>query len=322
MMESPEGALSQEKADRQFKLTAVAEKFNACRGVVAEQYGVINVYKVAEYFYFTLYHPEEFEGIEVPENPKFPNRSANLKKPTSISAEEFPNKDEFIKKIRHAMTQETAFDEALFPGALEELEKMMEMGPVNIWTKGDNAGLTIDEEKLPGSAEQLKKTAKAGLNELRKKIASKTGKTKQEILRVTAAENKKEIIPEMLKQFSEKGISRVIVLEDNLKNLVAFVDEAGKHEDIKVTPIWVRQGARKNKFPKEPAKSEEEWEREYNAIDSITETVQKIKELGISNENELLGFIVDYDDVLSDDRKKQAKQAAAVLQALESKGWI
>ena len=114
----------------------------------------------------------------------------------------------------------------------------------------------------------------------------------------------------------------VIVLEDNLKNLVAFMDESSKHKDIDVTPIWVRQGTRRNKFPKSPTKSEEEWKREYNAINSITEAVQKIKELGISNETKLLGFIVDYDDVLSDDRKKQAKQAAAVLQALESKGWI
>jgi len=320
-MESLESALSQEE-DRQVKLTAVAEKFNACRGIVAEQYGVTNVYKVAEYLYFTLYHPEELEKIELPENPKFPNRNTNLRTSTLISANKIPDKDEFIKKIRHVMTQETAFDEALFPGAMEELEKMMEMGPVNIWTKGDSTGLTADEENLPGSSEQLKKTAKAGLNELRRKIANKTGKNKQEILRITAAENKKAIIPDVLEQFSEKGISRVIVLEDNLKNLVAFMNEASKRKDIEVTPIWVRQGARKNKFPKEPTNSEEEWKREYNAIDSITEAVQKIKELGISNETELLGFIVDYDDVLSDDRKKQAKQAAAVLHALESKDWI
>lgn len=141
----------------------VREKFNACRGVVTEQFNVTNVYKISEYLYYSLYDPKKFDSFELPENPDFPKRTENLRALLPSHPVDIPEKDGFIKKIRHAMTQETEFDKILYPNAIENLKQIAELGPIFLWTKGDSRGLKIDGESIPGSAEQVKKWQGQGL---------------------------------------------------------------------------------------------------------------------------------------------------------------
>jgi|GEM_PF-3301641 len=313
---------SENKAEKENLNDLISEKFNACRGVVSEQLGVTNVHKIAEYFYYSLYQPDKFGELDVKPDPKFPQKLDNLQNPRILDEsrnKNIPDKEEFIQEIRKAMTRKTDFESCLYEGALEQISNLTKMGPVIIWTKGDNIGIP---EVAPGSHEQVKKASAAGIGRLRSQLSRETGRPRKEIISFAGSEDKLANLPEILKSFEEKEINEIVILEDTLKNLVAAA-EIAKEAGFKVTPVWVRQGREKDKTPREPNKNLDDWANDFNAIKNIDELKTKLESLGFSESNEgKAGYIVDYDGVLSNDKKKQEIQAKMVVDALREKGWI
>jgi len=298
------------------------EKFNACRGAVSERLGVTNVYKIAEYFYYSLYQPGEIDNLDINPDPNFPNKITNLKNPFFLEEGKIaiPEKEEFIREVRKAMTRRTDFESCLYEGAIEELSHLARLGNVIIWTKGDHAGIP---ELAPGSREQLIKASSAGIGRLRGQLSKETRRPRKEIITFAVSEDKLSDLPKILDSLKEKGVNKVIILEDTLKNLVTAVEIANQI-GLSVVPVWVRQGREKNKLPQQPIKEMDEWVTEYNSIDRIQDLSSKLTSLGI---NEPTGkgdvnFIVDYDGVISNDKIKREIQEEAVINILKEKGWI
>lgn len=298
----------------------IAEKLLISRGTTTEQLGSPNVFRAAENLYAALYEPEKIDSL-IASNPKFPNRMTILKKPLTNSSLKIPNKEEFIKKIRHAMTNETEFGECLSESAKEQFEKILAASEHTvIWTDGDSLG--VPEHNLPGSREQLKKLAVAQFyNKVRKEEAQKRGVHHSEIFSIIAIEGKMQFIPEVVNKFAEKGIERIVIVEDRVKNLIKAMELIKKTSpEMEIFPVWIRVGQYKNKI--EEGHSLEEWEKELHAIKNISEIEKVLEENNVFSEEAKVGSIFDLDGPLHDDDVRKKIQTEAVINSLKKESWI
>ncbi|HBI17569.1 MAG: hypothetical protein UR60_C0028G0016 [Candidatus Moranbacteria bacterium GW2011_GWF2_34_56] len=309
------------------------EKLTILRRGIVESVGAENAIKTAQCLYEALYHPENVDSLidelRIKNVEKFPNRLSMLRSALKISLEKVPTVEEFVSRIARAFTSEANFSECIYAGADEQLENMVEMGPVRIWTAGDVHGLIdANGEKIPGSKGQLKKIVKAGgIREIRNRTgrdrypdADDFIKHKKEIISVLTSEKKIPLILLIGKEFREKGIEIVVIIEDNLKNLI-LAEEEIKQMGFESLPIWIRQGDQRNRIPKESGKELEYYLQRYNAQDSVTGICKVLKGHSISAESKP-GFIVDYDEVFMDANKKMIAQEEAVLNAIKENNWM
>ncbi len=301
--------------------TLIKNKINICRGAVTEKLGSPNVYETAKYLYVSLYHPEQGDQIVMPSD-KFPDRITTFRKSLSILPAEIPTEEEFIEKMRHAMTNGVDFSECISENAKNQLQQVMEKSEHTvIWTDGDGVG--APDQKLPGSKEQIKKLASAQIfNKLRRNIAQKRGVDHKDVLSVVAQEGKMKFIPEIMERFLEKGISRAIIVEDRMKNLVTAMNIISKeYPQIEVFPVWIRIDEReKNKF--NPEKTLEEWAEELHAIDDISNLMSLLRENSIFEDDVKVGSILDFDGPLNDDYKRKDLQIEIVIKTLKENSWI
>ena len=296
-------------------------KLRICRGVVTEKLGTPNVYETAKYLYFSLYNPNQAEQL-IPANEKFPDDLDNFKKTLSTLPLEKPTQEEFIEKIRYAMTNGVDFSECISEEAKNQLRQVMEKSEHTvIWTDGD--GIGVPAEKIPGSKEQLKKLASAQfINIFRKELAQEKGLNHKDILSVIAQEGKIDLIPVIMEKFSEKGINRIIIVEDRMQNLVDAMKIIRKqYPQIEVFPVWTRLDEReKNKL--NPEKTLEEWSEELHAIDNISKLMQILQENAIFEDKVKVGSIFDFDGPLNDDYKRKELQAEIVIKTLRENNWV
>ncbi|MCK9378999.1 MAG: hypothetical protein M0P97_02550 [Candidatus Moranbacteria bacterium] len=297
------------------------EKLFSAWGSARDQLGVPNNYHFAEILYDALYNPGKIKEEDVMDRPGF-DRKKYLMNIIDLGEHIIPNKEEFILVIKRAMTSGTKSNECLYDGAKDALREMAEYGPIKIWTRGDVYGISDKKSGkfYPGSKEQIKKSAVAGIGDLRREIAEKKGLSRKEVVEVVASEDKLPSIPSILEEYEEKGITKVFLLDDQLGNIQKAIKEGKKNENIEIIPIWVRQGIAKNKIPKNSEKTLEEFIVKYNGVDSIKNVVEKLESLGVSRE-EKVGFICDYDEVLASDEKRKEAQSDAVKSILKEKGW-
>lgn len=279
---------------------ALNDKIDACWCINRDKQGIANVYKTAEYLYYSLYLQDQIEEDVQPVE-SFPGCiDAFVGTPPDIEFDHIPTKDEFMERIIRAMTREVDYESCLFEGALDTLEELTQQGEVTIWTAGDARG--IPEAHLPGSNQQLHKLARAGLGNVRRTLASKQDRKINDVFRVIADEDK---ISRLLEELPHREVGNTFfVIDDQLKNLKKVV-EGTVGTDIELIPIWV------NKSNEDP-----EW---CCRIDSITQLPNLLTTLGDDMKKV---FYIDYDDVLSDDKKRSILYKEAIIHALEEQNWI
>jgi hypothetical protein len=162
---------------------------------------------------------------------------STINKPLGIDSSLLENEEEFCKEFTACMTR-VPYHEALFEGAMDELEKMSKIGPVRIWSAGDVKGIPnfvtpgeISKKEpvnLRGSYEQLKKAARLKFNRLRK---SEENRVRDEVFidengqkrvvrhfDVSASEDKFSALKGITEEFKRLGIRKFVVVDDKLTN--------------------------------------------------------------------------------------------------------
>lgn len=311
--------------------TICLNNLQALRFAVTGKFGSANLHASADYLYRVLFEPQQLESVlaelKIKNSAQFPNKVQRFKTSlVPVSLTEIPSKDQFIKVVVTAFIKGTDFEACLYPGARQLLEDMIQAGPVRIWTAGDMHG--VPEAGIPGSKEQLKKLALAGINQVRNKVAkellqrsglaAKDQKNykmlRTEGLQVRAAEDKFALLENMAHEFESLQVHNIVIVEDRLKNLVKAVEIIqNKAPDLNLHPVWLRQGIH------EKSSSEGiEPPPEIYQVSSLDELSRHLR----IDATQHTGFIVDYDGVLSDDLKRQELQNTAVYRALQEKNWV
>lgn len=278
------------------------EKLFASWGSARDQFGVPNNHRLAKLLYKSLYAPNTLSNDEIVDNREF-GRVGTLTKKMPLNIKDTPDEKEFITVVVRALTSDINFSKNLYPEALETIEKMIQYGPVRIWTRGDVYGV----DKYPGSVEQIKKVAPAGLGKLRNSIAPRTKNGRQDILSIKAAEDKIPFIKGILEEFKDKKIKVAILLDDQIDNIKKALKEGLKVQDIHIYPVWIHQ-------KKEGAK-----EGEITTVGRIKDVLGNVED--ITKENKV-GFIVDFDGVIVDDNKRMQAQLESVYNKLKEKKWL
>lgn len=292
------------------------EKLFTAWGSARDQYGVPNNNRLAHLFYKSLYKSENFNDKEIVDERGF-GRVDSLRKKMELSNNIIPDEEEFVQIIVRALTSDINFSENLYDGAMETVESISDFGPIVIWTRGDVFG----NEESKGSGEQIKKIATAELGTLRKKIATKRGIDRKDVLTVRASEDKIDSVESVINSFKEKGIHHVVIIDDLVKNLDNAIHIAESIENIKVYPILVCQGINHSKKRKEKLGDVyEENVKRLNGVVSISEVEKKMEEFDLLKGE--TGIMLDFDDVLSDDSKRMDAQFESVSNKLKEKNWI
>ncbi len=298
----------------------IAEKLLISRGTTIEQFKSPNVYRAAEHLYAALYDPDSIDNLITPSD-KFPDRIAVLKKQLTNAPLEIPSKEEFIEKMRHAMVSEVEFGKCFSEEAQHQFRGVMGKSEHTvIWTDGDAEG--VPGHDLPGSKEQLKKLAAAQFyNKARREIAQERDVKHTDVLSVVAIEGKMKFIPVIVEKFVEKGIKKIIIIEDRVKNLVQAIDLIKKtNSEMEIFSVWIRVGQWKNKI--EEGRTLEEWSAEFHVIGEISQLGQVLNENNVFKEGVKVGSIFDLDGPLHDDDIRKKLQTEAVIKVLMEKGWI
>lgn len=273
----------------------------------AEKYGpVVNVFQTGNFFYDDLLKENLFKNI--------------------------PPKDQFVREFRSVMTKKTPFQEAYFPGAVEAIETMLNYGLVRIWTTGDVHG--VPSLSLPGSKEQLKRLCRGGWQCFRKKHTNKT----KEIPRsfdVVADEDKIKQLEQVVLDFTKSKISLIVIIDDKIDNLLKAKQRIQnlKPSFDNIILVWDREcekvesegeSDRLSKLPADFTGTPEEAIAHFNliVIKSIKEIVPQVLENVSQSEEMKIGWIVDHDDVISDDKKRIQLQEEQVIKWLEEKKYI
>lgn len=289
-----------------------------------------NQAKTAEYFYDSLFNPEELKETLRKEHPNATERDiAKLTTPLP-SAEKRSNspvKQAFITRFRRIITSEISFDQTYHPEAIESLKNMLDCGPVSIWTAGDTLGYAELDQSLPGSKEQLKKMAIGGLGVLKRDYKNEKNK-----LYVVSHEDKVSELPKIVETFRAQGVNHIVVVDDKVDNLTITRDKISSIDpEIQISLFWDLHYldrevgyAATPRTPKGFDGTLKEAANEYDLITvkSIGEVVPKLQEIfgeaGVKN----IGFVVDYDDVLTNDGIRVELQQEAVKNWLLDRGWI
>lgn len=292
-----------------------------------------NPMAISGFMYDTIMNPQKankiIEKLGIEDSEKFPNRTSTIKKPIEIDVTTMPSKEVFVGEIARAITADPDFEKCIYHGAQEQIEAMLEMGPVRIWTAGDDGG-TVDAEGefYPGTHGQMKKIARAKIfNAIRNSYArenftaEKYLEKRTDVLSVRSTENKFDLIPSIAEEFKEKGIKTLCLVEDNLPYLMQaeklFLD-AG----FDVKTIWIRQGWNKNKIPKESGQDLTYYMEKYNAINSVAGIKSVLENYKDDPNQTNYGFVVDFDDVIMNSELKLKAQGEAMLKKMKEKKWI
>lgn len=297
----------------------IAEKILICKAATTEQLGSPNVYQAAKFLYESLYNPEIIKESIAP-NKKYPNRMNILMSSLSTKSHAIPSLEEFISKVRHAMTREADYSKCFSEEAKNQFFEVMNKSELTIiWTDGDSLG--VPELNLPGSHEQIYRINSAKFfNQIRHEVAKQKGLDHKEVLKIIAIEEKTKSIPQIIDEFVKRKIEKIIIIEDRIKNLgIATRKIKEIKETLKVFPVWVKQGQYGNIIENI---DNEEFLKTYHAINNISELSSLLEKNNIFKDNTKIGTIFDMDGVLSNDDLRKSIQIEAVIKALQEKKWI
>lgn len=290
----------------------VEEKLNLLKGAVTKAGFSANIEKIIENLYISVFKPDEADNIadelKIKNTDQFPDRLHYLK--YKLPVDKIPDSEEFAKAIKDALRKKVDFTICVYKNAVEELKKLINIGPVFIWTSGD-AKDGYPEHGYQGSWEQFFKISPV-VSPLRRKIGEKSK------VKVFAGENKVDRIEEMCEEFHKQMIKKIVIIEDQVKNLNSIMLEIKDSYNFTAIPIWIRQGFHKDQILS--GMEEKSCVEKFNAINSLKDLGDKLVELNIK-EGEA-GFVVDWDGVISDDKKRQELQSMAVYDEMVKRGWL
>jgi hypothetical protein len=279
-----------------------------------ENYGkVVNIAKTGDILYDALFPPQSWD-LDICVSAY--DDVTLLQRALPEKARNIPDRALFVRTFRHVMTNRVAFAEAYFTGAVEAVRRMLDRGPVWIWTSGDVYG--VPSLKLPGSYEQLKRVARGGLSSLRKMHPH---------LSVAAHEDKMCLLRDITQRAAAQGIGTLVVIDDRVDNLVGAQKLITKSDDSvqRVVLLWARgyeaisrEGPR---LPKDFRGTAEDAIAHYGLMEirDLTETVPRVQRvLGAQRK---IAWIVDHDDVISCDRRRVQLQEDKVIEWLTSEYW-
>lgn len=319
--------------------------------------GVVNQQMTGEILYDAITHPdlvlenikERFAStIGADENFTIPVEELRIltapMADTALIAETL-DKKEFVDAYCHAMTNEVDFRKAYFPGADHEIKKMLQSGPVRIWTTGDVFG--VPSLELRGHYEQLKRLVKGGFADLRREEFERklsdaytrsgddvSDEQKRTIRRdikenldfdVVAHEDKVKQLRSVTESFHEKGVTHIAVIDDKVGNLLNARDRIiGLYPDMagKIVLVWDRQSEKdgpssdgRGKLPGNFTGTPEEAIAQYGltVIDDISHASDAVRGAIGGGKDVKIGWIVDHDDVISEDNVRTELQSRAVI---------
>lgn len=293
-------------------------KLHTSWGVSVNELGAGNLRRTAEIMFGALYDPAR---LDVEPDSRFTDRIPILESPIPGSKpKRIPGEEEFTDMLITALTRETDFKKALYPGAEKALGWLSQRGPVVVWSAGDVNGTPA----YPGSRQQLYKIARS-LGPARRAMARElpeSPRSLREVMSLSLSEHKHGTVPEIIRRMRLEGISTVAILEDQSSNLMKVNDTLSRN-GMTTVPVWVRQGRHANTIPESPTASIDDWKRDYNAVDSIKAALTRIATLlGKDFSQKTFASIVDYDGVLSNDIVREQEQAARLYEALRARDLI
>jgi len=282
------------------------EKLFASWGSVRDQFDTPNNHSLSRILYKSLYAPTTIADNEITERIGF-DRKAILTQDIKSPQKNIPSVEEFTLVVVRALTSDIDYSKNLYPDAIPTIEQMAQYGPIRIWTKGDVYGINGQ----PGSAEQIKKVATAGLGKLRNRIALQSGKNRKDILTLKAAEDKLPFIKEILREFKNQKIEIAILLDNNIDNIINAIEESKYIQNIRIYPIWLHD------------KNEDTFEhKKIKNIKQVTKIKDVLPAINTILQHNNVGFIVDFDGVLVDDKKRIKAQFETVYNKLKEKKWL
>ena len=306
-----EVAASQE--DLQAEL--IGTKFESSWAAARRELGTANVHRTLQNFYASLYTPEVFANSA--ESEIFRGLPA-LAEPLAEQPQVIPSEDEFFDTMKRSLVRDVDHHEALYDPELIGMRELMKRGRVTIWTSGDHTG--FPERGAPGSYYQFSKIASAGLGKVRREVAAELGQPRSSTLKIEAADEKFDHFEETLRVRKERGVTRLVILEDQVKNLIK-AEKIAPEMGIDILPIWVRQGQHGNKLSE--GMSEDEASTHYNSVSSVDESLGVIdKVIDEDGPGAKTEFLVDYDGVVADDVKRYELQRQGIVFRLREQGWI
>lgn len=263
-----------------------------------------------------------------------------INKPLGIDSSLIEDEDKFCKEFTERMTR-VPYYEALYEGAMDELEKMSKLGPVRIWSAGDVRGIANfvepgEESKkesvnLRGSYEQLKKAARLNLNRLRKSEENRVKDQlfidengQKRIVRhfdVSASEDKFAALKGIMDEFKLLGVEKVIVIDDKLTNARKAKQRIYEVDPtIEVIEVWDRESEEFENVDRQKKTAAGLEQESAIVVYSVTDIVANV--LPVLAKDEKVGWIVDMDDVILNDSLDGQLQTDAVLSLLRAKGVI
>lgn len=320
---------SKNSAEKHPDSEAILKKFWICSFATQEMYGSQNLHRTLEMVWTILYskNPKEMENNIKELGIPFPDRMKELNEPIGLKNIKIPDKEEFVSELRHLLNR-LEYDQAVSIETKEQIYQLMKRGPVIIWTAGDTKGIRDEKGEIifPGSHVQLFKVSKAGFNDLRKKYALENSNPEEnidyhDVLSVLASEDKINEVTKIVKEFISKKISNIILVEDRFKNIEKATEKikqwlkTNNITDVNLTTVLV------GKKEIESTKPVTIGQGKFYEINEFVEVEKIISENELLNNN-LLGSIVDYDGVLSNDQIRRKIMNDKIIDVLSEKHWI
>lgn len=279
----------------------IEEKIDACWCINKYAQGTANMYKIAEYLYFSLYEPD---NPTVPLIEYFPGCILRFQQRLFFSASP-PPKEIFIETIRQVMVHDIDYAACLYDNSLVNLHELFHHGRVTIWTSGDMDG--FPEKSIPGSRQQLHKIKAAGIEVIANDIAIQKNRPLSQLFSIAAHEDKLTVVNQIFRDIKKRGAQMAIIVDDQLHNLLE-ARQAASSVNLKTTLCWINS-ANDDNTSSEHAMIFRSFGAAVNYITSLDDRLS-------------CEFLVDFDGVISDDEKRAVLHKRAIIKNLERNNWI
>lgn len=288
-------SLKQLVCDKLWAAYRIAKEYIAAK---TEHGGVVNRQLIGRMLYYSLFQPNAL--IEMID--EIDDKETKFEAERRIIATEFPtdfisvnlNQSEFEQQYCKIVTTELDSASVCFEGSREAITAMTTRGPVTIWTSGDENG--IPDLNLPGSNDQSVR-----VNHFLESFA--VDNNKPENITTAAAENKMLLLTEIVDNYRKQGVQILVIVDDREDNLKRAQEIITGHPFNQLRLVVVHNNTKATLEP------EQNPDANFTHVTSIEAAA-----LVVSDQPEAkVGWIVDFDGVISDTDKKKKIEEQAVF---------
>jgi len=265
--------------------------------------GVVNRHLIGRMLYYSLFQPQSLLALvdEIdPENePRFETerRTISTELPTGFITTNLEVAD-FVQKYCEIVTTELDSASVCFPGSREAIISMSARGPVTIWTSGDEYG--IPDLGLPGSNDQTIRVTHF-LDSI------EDAEDRPQDIETAAAEDKMSLLPRIVDSYREQGVQILVLVDDREDNLRRAQEIIAEHTFHQIRLVVVHNNTKATYEP------EQDPDANFTHVESVEAAAQVVSDQPEAK----VGWIVDFDGVISDTQKKKLLEEAAVLDWLK-----